>query len=318
MIKLNHCNPLIRRIHLLLLSATMLLLLPFLLAGCVKKSQEEQLEDAAAAINDAIEKNLSLSSFEYSITNGIYLNETRYEQQKTTYIGIRDGDQLNYYITQDRPDSSLNVEHLLLGTDCYTRLTDKKTGKPGNVDEAGITDPALYEKGWRINAESDLKLADYYRQWLWIYKNRVRPFDFGSVTKSKEGDTVTYLLKRSDEQLKQPLLITQNFYEQMIHDLENRLSKESLTENEIAELEAEKERIEEAYHDYTSEAATSRTYEALEASIDKNGRLLSICYQYDTPPDSEVPSESDEIKSLIHYFLIELEQADSDLISFPE
>ena len=104
----------------------------------------------------------------------------------------------------------------------------------------------------------------------------------------------------------------------MIYDLENSLSKESLTENESAELEAEKERIEEAYRDHASEAATSRTYEALEVSIDKDGRLLSICYQYDTPPDNEVPSESEEIKSLIHYFLIELEQADSDLISFPE
>ena len=316
MLKTNTYSPFIRRYHLLHLSTLTLVLLPLLLTGCVKKSQEEQLADAAAAINTAIEENLSLNSFEYASTSGAYLNETKYEQQKTTYIGIRDGEQLNYYITEDRPDSSLNVEHLLLGADCYARLTDKKTEKTVKVDEVGVTDPVLYEKGWRISAESDQKQSDYYKEWLWIYKNRIRPEDFGTVTKSKEGDTVTYLLKRNDEQFKQPLLITRNFYEQMNHYFEDRLSEEELTEKERTELEAERQRIEEAYH--SAEAATPRTYEALEASVDKEGRLLSIRYEYDSPSEGQVTPEGNELKSFINYFLIELKQAENDSISFPE
>lgn len=131
----------------------------------------------------------------------------------------------------------------------------------------GVTDPVLYEKAGESVQNPTRNRVINYKEWLWIYKNRIRPEDFGTVTKSKEGDTVTYLLKRNDEQFKQPLLITRNFYEQMNHYFEDRLSEEELTEKERTELEAERQRIEEAYH--SAEAATPRTYEALEALLTK-------------------------------------------------
>ena len=62
--------------YLRLLPAVSLFTLSLLLSGCSSGNSERKLADAADAINAAIEQDLSMDSYEFTISDGTYLNPT--------------------------------------------------------------------------------------------------------------------------------------------------------------------------------------------------------------------------------------------------
>ena len=141
--------PEIKTRSLAVLSAAFLASLSFLLAGCSSGSGEKELAKAADAVNAAIEQDLSLDSYEFTVTNGAYLNDEKHTIQVTTYIGVLEDGIWDYYITTtpDNKDSNITIEHKLLGDSHYHRIFDKKTGKYHISSDAAGHPGKLLENG---------------------------------------------------------------------------------------------------------------------------------------------------------------------------
>ena len=117
--------------YLRLLPAVSLFTLSLLLSGCSSGNSERKLADAADAINAAIEQDLSMDSYEFTISDGTYLNDTKYELQTTAYICVSEDGGRNYYVAGIPSDktSSFTVEHKIIGDSHYHRIFDKNKGE---------------------------------------------------------------------------------------------------------------------------------------------------------------------------------------------
>ena len=120
--------------YLRLLPAVSLFTLSLLLSGCSSGNSERKLADAADAINAAIEQDLSMDSYEFTISDGTYLNDTKYELQTTAYICVSEDGGRNYYVAGIPSDrtSSFTVEHKIIGDSHYHRIFDKNKGSISN------------------------------------------------------------------------------------------------------------------------------------------------------------------------------------------
>lgn len=295
--------------------------LAILLSSCSGpglSSSEKQLSSAAEAINSAIETDLHLDNFEYVIVQGAILDHEPHELYKVSYIGVKNGDETDYYISSEPDESGLFIENKILGDKHYVRLTDIKSGKQSNPfpdegESKGL--PELLEQGWHLNPDISENNAEYYKERLWIWKNRVIPEDFGKVQKKKENGITTYLLSRSGDQLKQHSLQSNAFFKDSEAWYDEKLSEEGLSPDEKAALERERQEIIDAWN--SLEKVIPRTLETLEAVIDQEGRLLKIQYQYDYPIEGKDAPDGTTTETLIKYYSIELNHYGNG-VSLPE
>ena len=144
----------LRKSKWLLVPAAALAAASLMVSGCFGKTSEHELQEAADAINAAIEHDLALDRYEFTVSRGALFDEKSYEGQKTTYICVSGDGGRDYYVTTTSSDksSTLTVEHELLGDDHY--LTRRKTSSisppmpaviraviPGCWRKAGFTTP---------------------------------------------------------------------------------------------------------------------------------------------------------------------------------
>ncbi|RGZ03754.1 hypothetical protein DXA14_14335 [Hungatella hathewayi] len=168
--------------YLRLLPAVSLFTLSLLLSGCSSGNSERKLADAADAINAAIEQDLSMDSYEFTISDGTYLNDTKYELQTTAYICVSEDGGRNYYVAGIPSDktSSFTVEHKIIGDSHYHRIFDKNKGEyhiPADLtsQSAAQTEPPV--NGWMLESSGDQKGNESYKGRLWIYNHRISPED---------------------------------------------------------------------------------------------------------------------------------------------
>lgn len=143
----------LRKSKWLLVPAAALAAASLMVSGCFGKTGEHELQEAADAINAAIEHDLALDRYEFTVSRGAFFDEKSYEGQKTTYICVSGDGGRDYYITTTSSDksSTLTVEHELLGNDHYYRIFDKEKDEYHIPSDAGSdtgSHPGLLEKGW--------------------------------------------------------------------------------------------------------------------------------------------------------------------------
>lgn len=298
------------------LPAACLLTLAFLLTGCAREDSKKALADAADAINAAIEKDLSLDSYEFTVNHGSYLNDTRYEGQVTTYICVSESGGRNYYMTTT-PDSSstLTIEHKLIGDSHYHRIFDLKKGEYLTSSElasqeADQTSPP--KNGWMLESSGDQSVNDDYKNRLWIYSHRISPEDFTEISRKKEDNKTIITLRRSTDQDGYLPLHVKVFRDEGIEWYTKELAREDLPQAERNSLESKLQEIE-------SMAAKDVTYtaETLEAVIDSDGLLTSIEYKLTYDSDAGTTPEGEKIESITQYNYVNLERYNDSSITIP-
>lgn len=173
----------LRKSKWLLVPAAALAAASLMVSGCFGKTGEHELQEAADAINAAIEHDLALDRYEFTVSRGAFFDEKSYEGQKTTYICVSGDGGRDYYITTTSSDksSTLTVEHELLGNDHYYRIFDKEKDEYHIPSDAGSdtgSHPGLLEKGWVYDTTDSPSGNEDYKKRLWIYGHRIAPEDF--------------------------------------------------------------------------------------------------------------------------------------------
>lgn len=304
--------------ELILLQAAALTSVSLLLAGCSNESGDQQLQEAAAAINTAIEHDLAMDRYEFTIARSTALNDTIYERQTTTYLSVLEDGRRDYYITTTPNDesSTLVIEHMLLGDEHYHRIFDTEKQEyhiPSGAKEATAARPDLFERSWTF--ESAGPVSDDYRKRLWIYEYRISPEDFAKASIEKSGKTTTITLTRSPEQLKENPLPTKVMLQQAKDQYEAELAKDNLKPQEKASLEAA---FEEAETAKAGAEGGPYTAETLKAVIDSSGRLLTISYSLTQQQAEGMEVEGEAIQAITQYSDISLERSDDDSIVLPD
>lgn len=298
------------------LPATCLLTLMLLLTGCAREDSKKVLADAADTINAAIEKDLSLNSYEFTVNHGGYLNDTRYEGQVTTYICVSEGGGRNYYMTTTLDSSStITIEHKLIGDSHYHRIFDLKKGEYLTSSElasqeADQTSPS--ENGWMLESSGDQAGNDYYKNRLWIYSHRISPEDFTEASRKKEDKKTILTLRRSTGQDGYLPLHLKVFRDEGIAWYTKELAREDLPQAERNNLESELKELE-------SMATKDVTYtaETLEAVIDPDGLLTSIEYKLTYDSEAGTTPEGEEIESITQYSYVNLLRYNDSSITIP-
>lgn len=301
----------------LLLSAAALIT-AFLLPGCSGKSQEKQLQEAADAINAAIEQDLAMDRYEFAIARSTALNDTVYEGQKTTYLSVLEDGRRDYYITtvSNSDQSALTIEHMLLGDEHYHRIFDKEKQEyhiPHGGKEATAARSDLFEKNWIF--ESKKPENESYRNRLWIYEYRISPEDFSEASIEKSGKTTTISLTRSPEQLKENPLPAKVMLEQAKDEYEKELAGGTLNQYEQPSPEYELGKLETAKAGSNGQPYTAET---LKAVIDSSGRLLTISYSLTQQQAEGEEIEGEPLTTITQYSDVTLVRSNDDSIVLPD
>lgn len=312
--------PEIKTRSLAFLSAAFLAYLSFLLTGCSSGSGEKALAKATDAVNAAIEQDLSLDSYEFTVTNGAYLNDEKHTIQVTTYIGVLEDGIQDYYITTTpaNNDSDITIEHKLLGNSYYHRIFDKKTGKYHSSSDNAGKPYKLLENGWMLESTGDQSTNEYYKNRLWIHSGRISPEDFTQASRKKEDEKTVISLVRSTNQTGYLPLPAKAMYEEQLEQYKKELAREDLLPSKKAKLESEQQELESAFK---TDNKRKYTAEALEAVIDSDGRLLNITYKltYEAGPDTTLGTlNGEELKSITKYTEVNLERFNDDSIVIPD
>ena len=240
----------LRKSKWLLVPAAALAAASLMVSGCFGKTGEHELQEAADAINAAIEHDLALDRYEFTVSRGALFDEKSYEGQKTTYICVSGDGGRDYYVTTTSSDksSTLTVEHELLGNDHYYRIFDKEKDEYHIPSDAGSdtgSHPGLLEKGWVYDTTDSPSGNEDYKKRLWIYGHRIAPEDFAEASIDKDGGWTTISLSRSPEQLKESSLPSKVMYDEAMDWYQRELAKDDLKQYERSSLEAKQKELEE-------------------------------------------------------------------------
>lgn len=308
----------LRKSKWLLVPAAALAAASLMVSGCFGKTREHELQEAADAINAAIEHDLALDRYEFMVSKGALFDEKNYDGQKTTYICVSGDGGRDYYITTSSSDksSTLTVEHELLGDDHYYRIFDKEKDEYHIPSDAGSdtgSHPGLVEKGWVYDTTDSPSGNEDYKKRLWIYGHRIAPEDFAEASIDKDGGWTTISLSRSPEQLKESSLPSKVMYDEAMDWYQRELAKDDLKQYERSSLEAKQKELEE-----TGAEAIDRNYtaETLKAVIDSSGRLLTIEYRLSYDYGQEIDGET--VRTITQYSNATLERSNDDSIVLPE